>query len=478
MLRFGQVEFSLMANQACIVDGEFSGDVAGIEAQVDRILSSTIFRGAPTLGGFLKFIVDRTLQGKPAEINEYVIATQVFGRGAGFDPTSDTIVRTQAYRLRAKLQQYYGRPGADDLLVIEVPKGHYVPIFRSNPPGDLMVPVAAGTSVVPGTSGRVTWVRTAAGVAMVAVLCGASWLAGARESGSKVLSQRQSPQVTGFWQAFLGADRQPVVSYGNGQFLGTSRGTLLQFQSGPAGDRGTVFTGSLGSSAPGALMDLKPDAGPLYFQDDYTGVGEVLGAVSLLRAIGDRSERVDVKRSSLISTFDLESHNVIFLGAPGANNRLLRELLSARRFVTMGGSGKWEGKIRDVTAGEGQATEYRVERDAITGVIKTDYALVSVLPGTAPGRRILVLGGLLTSGTAAAAESVAQPEGISQLANKLGVQDPRNPANWPECFESVWRVKLTRGLDVVRTEVVAARAFKNSAVAPGIGGLRTSCAVQ
>jgi hypothetical protein len=449
-----------MANPACIIVDQFGGELAGVESQLDRILNSKIFRAAPTLGSFLKFVVERTLQGRAAEISEYAIATQVFGRPPGFDPASDTIVRTQAYRLRAKLQQYYNRPDADDLLVIEVPKGHYVPVFRLRDLDIVTVPVEP-LPIPPPASTR-NWVRTTAGLLAVAALCGLSWMLGAiagpRASG---LSKPAQPAVSSFWQSFLGADRQPVVSYGNGQFLGTSHGTLVPFRSGPAGDRGTLFTGLIGGSSPGALVDLQPSAGPLYFQDDYTGVGEVTAAVALTRLLGDRSERVDVKRSSLISTFDLQSHNVIFLGGPGVNNRLLGELTSPRRFMTSGGSGKWEGQIHDAAPEPGQPEIYRVERDSVSGVIKTDYAIVSILPGTAPGRRILILGGLLTSGTAAAATAVTEPESIQQLANKLGVHDAANPANWPEFFESIWRVKLTRGLDVVRTQLVVAKAFKN-----------------
>jgi len=314
---------------------------------------------------------------------------------------------------------------------------------------------------IPPPASTRNWVRTAIGLLAVAALCALTWMLGAI-AGPKP-AKAVSPQVSSFWQSFLGADRQPVVSYGNGQFLGTSHGTLVPFRSGPAGDRGTLFTGSTGGSSPGALMDLQSQAGPLYFQDDYTGVGEVMAAVALTKILGDRSERVDVKRSRLISTFDLQSHNVIFLGGPGVNNRLLGELASPRRFVTSGGSGKWEGQIRDTAPEPGQPEVYRVERDAVSGVIKTDYATVSVLPGMAPGRRILVLGGLLTSGTAAAATAVTEPESVQQLASKLGVRDATNPANWPECFESIWRVKLSRGLDVVHTQLVAAKAFKNSA---------------
>jgi hypothetical protein len=441
-----------------IVADDLSGNITGIEGQVDRILNSAAFLGAPTLSGFLKFITERTLQSRTVEISEYAIATQVFGRGAEFDPASDTIVRTQAYRLRAKLQQYYSGPGAEDTLIVDVPKGHYIPTFRLERPVVMPALPPVGPRPAEPPPSRHGWIKAIAGLLVVAGLCLASWLAGARGSHLTAAS-KPSPLVTAFWRAFLGDDRQPVVSYSNAQLLGTNRGTLVQFQSGPAGDRGTTFTPAGGPPAE-TLMDLRSGVGPLYFQDDYTGVGEVLAAVSLSVALAELEERAEVKRSRLISTFDLQSHNVIFLGSSGGNNSVLRELPSPRRFVTRGGSQKWSAQILNMAPETGEAPVYQVERDPATGVIKTDYAIVSVLPGIAPGRRILILGGLLTSGTAAAAAAVTEPQGIAQLASKLGVRDARNPGNWPECFESVWRVKLSRGLDVVSFHLVAARAFK------------------
>ena len=46
-----------------------------------------------------------------------------------FRSRPDTIVRTQAYRLRTKLKEYYENEGKKEQVIVEVPKGHYVPTF-------------------------------------------------------------------------------------------------------------------------------------------------------------------------------------------------------------------------------------------------------------------------------------------------------------------------------------------------------------
>src|SRR5262249_26200549 len=49
----------------------------------------------------------------------------------GYDSKQDPIVRTEASRLRARLSEYYLAQGKDDPVVIELPKGGYIPVVRS-----------------------------------------------------------------------------------------------------------------------------------------------------------------------------------------------------------------------------------------------------------------------------------------------------------------------------------------------------------
>src|ERR1700685_3700175 len=98
--------------------------------QLERVLASQCFSRNDRLSRFLRFIVDRRLEGRDSEIKESVLAVEVFGRAADHDPKQDSIVRTEAARLRARLNEYYQGPGKHDALVIEMPKGGYIPEFR------------------------------------------------------------------------------------------------------------------------------------------------------------------------------------------------------------------------------------------------------------------------------------------------------------------------------------------------------------
>jgi TolB-like protein/Flp pilus assembly protein TadD len=98
---------------------------------LDRILSSAGFARNERLSRFLRFVIEQHLDGRDGELKESLIGIEVFGRAPGYDAKKDPIVRTEASRLRSRLSEYYLGEGKSDPLVIELPKGGYVPVFRS-----------------------------------------------------------------------------------------------------------------------------------------------------------------------------------------------------------------------------------------------------------------------------------------------------------------------------------------------------------
>lgn len=104
-----------------------------IQAQLQRMLSSPHFASAPTLARFLAHVVEHSLLPDGVALKEYTLGVEVFGRRDDFDPRMDTIVRTHARRLRARLDEYYQGAGSSDPIVIEMPKGHYRAVAQRRP---------------------------------------------------------------------------------------------------------------------------------------------------------------------------------------------------------------------------------------------------------------------------------------------------------------------------------------------------------
>jgi len=98
-----------------------------IRGALDRVRHSRTVGTSERLIEFLNFVVEASLNGE--HLKETTIGVSVFGCRTDYDPKADAIVRSQAWRLRSKLKEYYAFEGADDPVVIDLPKGHYVPVF-------------------------------------------------------------------------------------------------------------------------------------------------------------------------------------------------------------------------------------------------------------------------------------------------------------------------------------------------------------
>lgn len=100
-----------------------------VHAEVERISSHPNFANAPMLQRFLRFSVEKALAGAGAELKEYTIGCEVFGRGASFDPSQSSTVRTQAFNLRRRLNAFYQEQGAAYPFRIVFEPGSYAPLF-------------------------------------------------------------------------------------------------------------------------------------------------------------------------------------------------------------------------------------------------------------------------------------------------------------------------------------------------------------
>lgn len=440
-----------------------------IDEQLSRILGSACFRTSPVLQSFLRFIVAKSMDCREDDLTEHSIAREVFSRDSDFDCSVDTVVRTHAYRLRQKLKEYYAGPGLSDAILIDVPKGHYWARF-SHREVDLCLPAPEHLAEVVSVPARKVNIHRGiaiTGIAMAGLilLLTGLWLAkeirfGQPATAAAEISSAQV-QLDRFWSEFLGSDKSPIIAYSNDLYLTTESGNLLIF-SGPTADRGTLASPEIArQGVPG--FDLLRNTGPLYFEDDKTDIGEVMSSSVLTSQLVRMGVHPMLKRGRLITTYDLESHNVIFLGSPFVN-KILNQIEGNANFVFRDapkGPIIWGGGIHNLHPLSGESRVYSLERDPKSRVLKSDYAVVSGLPGLAPFKKILVLAGITTSGTQAAAQFVTSPAGMEAMSTRL--KQTTHTQQWPSHFEYLLRVTLDHGLDVLRTECIANRTHSEPA---------------
>lgn len=198
-------------------------------------------------------------------------------------------------------------------------------------------------------------------------------------------------------------------------------------------------------------------AGKLYYEEAFTGTGEVLATYRLVSVLTQLGAKIQVKRSRLITVDDLRDHDVIFLGSP-FENQVLAEMHFSRRFSFEQASQPpailWRGRIVDHNASP-EHVSYGLERDPQSQVIRADYALFDVLPGPAPGRRIVVLAGITTTGTQGAADFATSADGLRQILTwNTAPTDKSGAKAFPRYFEALLRVEATKGLEAINEKLL------------------------
>jgi len=109
-----------------------------VRQELERVLSSACFARSEGLSRLLRFLVEGQQEGREAELKESTIGVEVYGRKPDYDPRRDSTVRSEVKRLRALLTKYYATEGSQNLLVIELPKGGYLPSFRKIEPAPVL----------------------------------------------------------------------------------------------------------------------------------------------------------------------------------------------------------------------------------------------------------------------------------------------------------------------------------------------------
>jgi TolB-like protein len=102
-----------------------------VREELGQILRDKLFVKSARLSSFLRTGVEYLLTGKAEQFKEYTVGVEVYGRPSSYDPNQDSIVRTEARRLRAKLNEYYSsnRSGTSIMILLEV--GSYVPVITA-----------------------------------------------------------------------------------------------------------------------------------------------------------------------------------------------------------------------------------------------------------------------------------------------------------------------------------------------------------
>src|SRR5688572_6563246 len=94
-----------------------------LREQAAKIVASGALGRSRSYARLLEFLVECAVNNRTPK--ELEIAMEVFGRGADFDPSQDSMVRVYAHNLRQKLEHFYAAAGRTEPRQLQLARGEY-----------------------------------------------------------------------------------------------------------------------------------------------------------------------------------------------------------------------------------------------------------------------------------------------------------------------------------------------------------------
>jgi hypothetical protein len=401
--------------------------------ELERVLNSKYFVNAPMKQKFLRLICEFHLNGRGSDLNEYLIGREVFDRNDSYNPATDPIVRVGAHSVREKLALYYQREGAKNAIRIGIPVGSYEPVFVKTTDQQVVISsVPEITQAAPTTraaqglpklenpflAGRKRMLILGAACTLLVVVLVALLIIN-RDLKSQIEGQSlgsSKPDISPglVWQPFLKNSEPTLLILSNPT---VHRPVNTADPDAATKDAITLTSeqASVLTNAAGNRLPLKPDK-PIQLIpafNMYTGIGEAIGIYRLSGLLHASGEATILKQSRSVGPQDLKSSDVILLGSVYAN-QWSKPLSVKENFVYTSRS-----SIENLDSRPGEELEYKPEFNRQSGSLVEDYALVTVTPGFSGEKTVMVLAGIFSEGTEAAAEFVTERKYLNELNQRL-----------------------------------------------------------
>lgn len=437
---------------------EASVRVGAVDARrvlVERVIRSTAFAKSERLSTFLTCVCELTLTGRASEINEQKIGTMLFKRSSHYDSSIDGIVRTQASRLRQRLDLYFNGEGASEPVRIVLPRGSYVPVFEARATvaaPDAIADSAAmsetpylnraqvgGSPVMPSSRTWSPW-----GLSLVlAIMLMALWIHDHQSFRPAVILDHPKHPL---W-SHLFTKNQPTMVVAPDSGL-----VLFHALSGRDIDlKGYMNAGY--RSEPGIPSEMSPTASRKeslinLANRRYTSVVDLKAILSLKDRAQSVESDVAVRYARDLRPNDFKAGNVILLGSSEADP--WDELYAPNMNFTFKNDYKNVFTVRNRNPQKGEPSQWESKRDDPERRV---FGVVAYMPSLAGDGNALLLEGTGMSGTEAGMDFILDDTQLLPFLNRIRRADGTLPH-----FELLLETHNV-GASAIRSQILAWRAI-------------------
>ena len=423
-------------------------DSSTFAESLQLVLDSADFRRSGRLCEFLRFVGGKAVEGVQ-HVSEQEIGVGVFGRSPDYDTNLDNIVRVTASQLRKRLEHFFQSEGAGQSMVIDIPRGSYLPVLRGRfSEGAALAQVPAEPSL--DTRQETSTVEMPMVglprasiflLGLVLILLGSTaflFIQNRRlrlnPDALNVHSARGS-----LWANFIEGPRPTDLLLADASF------GLLQIMVGHsiplkeyASHRYLDTLGPPGLN-PQRRADLQRVA-----QSSYGSFAEFHFADSLM-ALAPDHPALHIESARSFSLSDLTTHNLILVGSEASNPwvSLFANQLDFRLHADLASGGIF---VENVHPHPGEPARYDIASDPN---VYMGYCVIAFLRSSSRGPSVLLLGGTGSEETEAGGDFLLSNRDMAMLASRFGT--PTLPS-----FDLLLRTSKLYGAPL-RAEVIAAR---------------------
>ncbi len=349
---------------------------ARIRLHLEKVFESHAFARSQRSQCFLSYIVEETLAGRAAQIKEWNIGIDVFGRDENFDPQAESIVRVGAGEVRKRLAQAY-QEGLEDGVRVELPVGSYRPQFKlediPHPDPKAAVAAIARSPRLP----HILWMRGGRGVLYV---CAFLFCAVAAALILPGFIRPRAP-LDPLWNKFAG-HKQPIL------IALPSPSVAEIFDSHPIDPDH--------STGHGDVSGLKVLTGY------YTGTGAGWAAARFAEQLALHHQQFILRFGKDVSYSDVEQYSTILLGG---FTPLGMQMTSSLRYRLIPEIDK-----NEIVDSRGTGREWSIPSYQTPPESREGYTLISILHNPVSGYPLMIVAGLQPADTQAGAEFLTNNE--------------------------------------------------------------------